>query len=158
MPGSSAGMTSCRVMEPEIVQLNVQRPGTAKISLQAKLIDLSAHMCRLTIAWPVGGTERHFDADDFYECLRAFRRVIEPEGFRVLCQGSRPNVRPSGMASQMGGAGKSYAHTLGQPASMKDLVGTFDPVEDIASVGTVEEQDEFMRRHWEAFKRRTSSH
>ena len=28
----------------------------------------------------------------------------------------------------------------------KDLVGTFDPVEDIASVATVEEQDEFMRR------------
>jgi len=40
---------------------------------------------------------------------------------------------------------------------MDDLVGTFDPVDDIASVGTVEEQDDFMRRHWEAFKERTSS-
>ena len=48
----------------------------------------------------------------------------------------------------------SYAHTLGQPALTKDLVGTFDPVEDIASVGTVQEQDEFMRRHWEEFWKR----
>jgi len=143
-------------MEPEIIQLNVQRPGTEKISLQAKLIGLSEHVCRLVIAWPVGGEERHFDADDLYQCLRAFRRVIEPEGFRVLCQGARPNVHPSGMSSQAG-AWKSYAHTLGQPAFTKDLVGTFDPVEDIAAVGTVEEQDEFMRRHWEAFKKRSSS-
>jgi len=46
----------------------------------------------------------------------------------------------------MSGAWKSYVHTLGQPGSISDLVGTFDPVEDIASVGTVDEQDEFMRR------------
>jgi hypothetical protein len=117
------------------------------ISLQAKLIGLDEHVCRLAIAWPVGGEERYFDAPDFYECLRAFRRVVEPEGFRVLCQGSRPNVWPSGMARQMGRALKSYVHTLGQPAFTKDLVRTFDPVKDIASVGTVEEQDEFMGRH-----------
>jgi hypothetical protein len=57
----------------------------------------------------------------------------------------------------MGGAWKSYVHTLGQPGSMKDLVGTFDPVEDIASVGTVQEQDDFMRRHWEEFEKRRRS-
>jgi hypothetical protein len=91
------------------------------------------------------------------ECLRAFRRVIEPDGFRVLCQGARPNVCPSMMARQMDGAWKSYVHTLGQPGSMNDLVGTFDPVEDIASVGTVQEQDEFMRRHREEFKKRARS-
>ena len=141
----------------EVVQLIIQRPGMEKISFEAKLFDLRNGMCRLTIAWPVGGVERDFDADDFYECLRAFRRVIEPEGFRVLCQGARPNVRPSGMSSQMGGAWKSYIHTLGEPAMMKDLVETFAPVEDIESVGTVEEQDEFIRLHWEAFKKRTYS-
>jgi len=142
-------------MEPEIteiIQLNVQRAGMEKISLQAKLVG----SCRLMVAWPVGSEERHFDADDLYECLRAFRRVIEPDGFRVLCQGARPNVCPSGMTRQMGGALKSYAHTLGQPALTKDLVETFDPVEDIRSVSTVEEQDDFMRCHWEEFKRRRS--
>ena len=143
-------------MEPEIIRLDVQRTGMEKISLQAKLSDLSQDVCRLVIAWPVGGEERRFDASDFYECLRAFRRVIEPEGFRVLCQGARPNVCPSGM-SRDAGAWKSYVHTHGQPALMKDLVGTFDPVDDIASVGTVAEQDEFMRRHWEEFKKRSSS-
>jgi hypothetical protein len=36
-------------MEPEIIQLNVQRLGTEKISLQAKLIGLSEHVCRLVV-------------------------------------------------------------------------------------------------------------
>jgi len=141
-------------MEPEIIRLNVQRAGMEKISLRAELTAGVSDACRLAIAWPVGSKERHFDAPDFYECLRAFRRVIEPDGFRVLCQGARPNVCPSGMASDMGGAVKSYVLTLGQPAFTKDLVGTFDPVEDIASVGTVEEQEEFMRRHWQEFEKR----
>ena len=144
-------------MEPEIIQLSVQRAGMAKISVRAELISLSEHACRLVIAWPGVSGERHFDAPDFYECLRAFRRVIEPDGFRVLCEGARPNVCPSGMTRQMGGAWKSYVHTLGQPGSMKDLVGTFDPVEGIASVGTVQEQDDFMRRHWEEFEKRRRS-
>ena len=143
-------------MEPEIIQLSVQRTGMEKITLQAKLLDLSPDIFRLVIAWPVGGEDRRFDAHDFYECLRAFRRVIEPEGFRVLCQGARPNVRPSGMSSQAG-AWKSYVLTLGQPASMKDLVGTFDPVDDFALVGTVAEQDEFITRHRAEFEKRTSS-
>lgn len=143
-------------MASEIIRLNVKRAGMEQITLRAELIDVSERVCRLVIAWPVGSEERHFDAYDFYECLRAFRRVIEPDGFRVLCQGARPNVRPSGMSSDAG-AWKSYAHTLGQPALTKDLVGTFDPVDDIESVGTVEEQDEFMRRHWEEFSKRSSS-
>jgi hypothetical protein len=105
------------------------------------------------VAWPVGSEERNFDALDFYECLRAFRRVIEPDGFRVLCQAARPNVQPSGMSSQAG-AWTSYVLTLGQSALTKDLFGTFDPVEDIASVGTVEEQDEFIMRHWAELKKR----
>jgi len=49
--------------------------------------------------------------------------------------------------SSQAGAWTSYVLTLGQPALTKDLVGTFDPVEDIASVGTVDEQGEFVRRH-----------
>jgi hypothetical protein len=144
-------------MESEIIQLIIQRVGMQKISLRAELTGGIDDACRLVIAWPVGSEERHFDAADFYECLRAFRRVIELDGFRVLCQGARPNVCPSPMASDMGGAVKSYVLTLGKPAFTKDLVGTFDPVEDITSVGTVEEQDEFMRPHWVEFERRFKS-
>jgi hypothetical protein len=59
--------------------------------------------------------------------------------------------------SSQAGAWTSYVLTLGQPALTKDLVGTCDPVEDIASVGTVEEQDEFMRRHWAEFIKKRSS-
>jgi len=97
-------------MEPEIIRLNVQRAGMEKISLRAELTTGLSDACRLVIAWPVGGEERHFDASDFYECLRAFRRVIEPDGFRVLCQGARPNVCRSPVAREMGRAWKSYAY------------------------------------------------
>lgn len=139
--------------EQQSFQLNVQRAGIEKISLEVKLTDMSQDVCRLTVAWPLGGEERHFDAVDLYESLRAFRRQIEPEGFRVLCQGARPNVCPSGMSSDAGGW-LSYAHTLGQPALRKDLVKTFDPVDEIALVGTVAEQDDFMKRHWGEFEKR----
>jgi hypothetical protein len=45
-------------MEPEIIELNVQRAGMEKIGLRAELIDLSQDVCRLVIAWPVGSEER----------------------------------------------------------------------------------------------------
>ncbi|KRQ95738.1 hypothetical protein CQ12_03950 [Bradyrhizobium jicamae] len=144
-------------MDPEIILLNVQRSGGEKISVCLKLTELDRDICRLAVAWPVGGPERTFDAPDFYECLRAFRRVVEPEGFRVLCQGARPNVCPSGMSSAAG-AWKCWAHKFGEPAASRDqLVETFDPVEDINGVGTVAEQDEWIARHWEEFKVRTSA-
>jgi hypothetical protein len=113
-------------MESEIIQLNVQRAGMEKISLRAELIGTS-DAYRLVIAWPVGSEERRFDGFDYYECLPRLSRCyhIEPEGFGVLRQGARQNVYPSEMASQMGGAVKSYVRALGQPAFTKDLVGTF---------------------------------
>lgn len=143
-------------MDPEVILLNVQHPGREKMGVWLKLTELDQVVCRIAVVWPVGGQERDFDATDFYECLRAFRRVIEPEGFRVLCQGARPNVRPSPMARDAG-AWKSYAHEFGEPGSTRQLVGTFDPIEDIGAVGTVAEQDEWMSRHWEEFKARASS-
>jgi hypothetical protein len=84
-------------MEPEIIQLSVQRAGMEKISFRAAFTAGLSDACRFVIAWPVGSEECHFDGSDYYECLRAFRRLIEPDGFRVLCQGARPNVYPSPM-------------------------------------------------------------
>src|SRR5260221_12522285 len=99
--------------EPEtILLLHVQRHGADKVGLEAKLIGFYPDTCRLEVAWPVGGQEGNFDSWNFHECLREFRRVIEPAGFLVLCQGSRPNVRPSGMSAQAGGL-LSYAHNFG---------------------------------------------
>lgn len=140
-------------IETEIIQLDVQRPGTSRIGLEAKLIDLSDGTCRLAIGWPVGGEEINFDSWNFYDCLRKFRRVIEPEGYRVLCQGARPNAGQSGMTADSGGL-LSYALDFGQPGLEKDLVRRFDPVDDIALVGTVAEQDEWIARHREAFGKR----
>jgi Transposase C of IS166 homeodomain len=56
-------------------------------------------------------------------------------------------VFTSVMSPQVG-VYKSDMHTLFQPGSIGDLIGTFDPVDDPISVGTGEEQDELMRRQF----------
>jgi len=43
---------------------------------------------------------------------------------------------PLRMARQWVVLGKAWCVILGQTASMNDLVGTFDPLEDITSLGT----------------------
>lgn len=149
----SSGQTERTTMDPEIILLCVQRPGEDKLDVEIALTELDPRICRLAAVWPIGGEERNFDAMDFYECLRAFRRVVELEGFRVLCQGARPNVCPSGMARD-GGAWKSYAYRFGEPGTRDQLVDTFDPVEDIDAVGTVAEQEDWLSRHWAEFRAR----
>lgn len=143
-------------MDEDIVELRVVRPETGfDARLWATLTHTEAHACRLIAAWPIGSGERTFEAGDFYECLRSFRRVVEPEGYRVLCQGARPNVHLSPMGRDAGGL-KAYALAAGEPGRQEDLVSIFDSVDDIASVGTVEDQDAFLHRHSELFRARAA--
>ncbi|WP_342241956.1 hypothetical protein [Inquilinus sp. OTU3971] len=136
-------------MDEVIVELRVVQPETAvDIRLRARLAHPAAQVCCLIVVWPAGSSERIFEASDFYEGLRCFRRVVEAEGYRVLCQGARPNVHPSPMGRDAGGL-KAYALAAGEPGCQEDLVSIFDSVDDIASVGTVEHQDAFLDRHRE---------
>jgi hypothetical protein len=116
-------------------------------AIDVTLSYLGPYACRLDAAWPDDKSEAVFQASDFYACLAAFRRTIEPEGYRV----ARPNVFPSAMARQAGGW-KAYAVSMGEYPDMCDLVNIFDPVSTIEMVGTVEEQDEFRRRHNEIIR------
>lgn len=108
--------------------------------------------CQLSVGWPLENRRQFVDAD-FYECLRAFRRVLDVEGYRVLCEGARPNVFPSPMARGGGGL-KAYALTHGQQSFTKDLVNIFDPIDDPAIVGSVEQQDAFVESHFAALRSR----
>lgn len=143
-------------MDEEIVELRIVRPETGfDLLLQATLAHSDTYACRLIVAWPAGSPERTFEAGDFFESLRSFRRVVEAEGYRVLCQGARPNVHPSPMGRDGGGL-KAYALVAGEPGRREELVSIFDPVNDIAPIGTVEEQDAFQRTHRELFQARAA--
>ncbi|MEM7225435.1 MAG: hypothetical protein AAF495_20835 [Pseudomonadota bacterium] len=86
-----------------------------------------------------------FEANDVFECLIKLRRLIEPMGWRVLCNGARKDAYPSGMARDMGGGFGLYVLVLGRHALTKHLISTFDPCA-AHQVGTIEEQKAFFRR------------
>jgi hypothetical protein len=137
----------------QAIDLKLIEVGTDSLTTAPITLSISGRAHRLAVRWPPNGDERIFEEADFWESLRSFRRVVEAEGYRVLCQGSRPNVFPSAMARQAGGR-KAYAVTLGEQSGLEDLVGTFDPMDDITLIGTIEDQDAFKQRHFEIFRTR----
>lgn len=84
------------------------------------------------------------EAGDLFEALARLRRKLEPLGYRLLLNGARRNAWASGMARDMGGGRRAYLLTMGRPSRMEDLVDIFEPAPE-AEVGTVEEQETFMR-------------
>jgi hypothetical protein len=107
---------------------------------------------RLTIAlgppWrlrlEVGGMEYTAEGSDLFECLTVVRRSLERQGMRICCLGSRPDVFPSGMSSQMSGGRKAYRHHPGRRPTRADLVDVFDPA-SCEDVVTVDEQERTVR-------------
>jgi hypothetical protein len=86
-----------------------------------------------------------FEDTDLFNCLISLRRWLEPQGWRILCNGARANAWPSGMARSMGGGGMVYL--FGSEERRRhgpNLVRTFDeaPAELVV---TVEEQLAYPR-------------
>lgn len=63
-----------------------------------------------------------FNDSNLFAALSAFRRVLEQQGYLVLCNGARRDAYPSRMALQMGGGLKVYLLKAGEPARREDLV------------------------------------
>lgn len=55
-----------------------------------------------------------FTDDNLFAALSAYRRVLEQEGYFLLCNGARKNAYPSRMALQMGGGRKIYLLSSGK--------------------------------------------
>ncbi|MEQ1510446.1 MAG: hypothetical protein ABL909_08625 [Sphingopyxis sp.] len=72
---------------------------------------------------------------DAFHALELFRREIEPEGWRTLCNGARRKAYPSGMCRDMGRGFMLYPIPSNGPPNLR----TFEPA-PIEEVGTVEEQ------------------
>jgi hypothetical protein len=101
------------------------------------LLDKSSRPCRLTLQ--SGSESLSVEAPDFFEALCLIRVQLEPGGLRPVCYGSSTNVWPSGMARDMGRGLKAYRTRIGERASLRDLVRTFDTGPDVEPV-SVEEQ------------------
>jgi len=74
--------------------------------------------------------------DDFpFLALIKIRMELEKLGVKILCNGSRIDVYPSGMGMM---SLKAYELKLGEQA--KKLLNIFEPTEEIDKIATIEDQ------------------
>ncbi len=83
-----------------------------------------------------------FTNRDVFECLTNLRQELVKYNCRVLCNGARIDVYPSGMCRDMGSGLVAYIFKNGESVSEKDLVSIFDYA-DPELIASVEEQYNF---------------
>ncbi|MHB2138103.1 hypothetical protein ACX64L_09085 [Pseudomonas monsensis] len=88
------------------------------------------------------GLTRRYTSYDLYGCFGALRAEF-PE-IQFLCKGSKLNVYPSSMSSQMSCGLVAYEMQQGKPAEDEDIVRIFD-YEDRDLTNDIEEQKDFYR-------------
>lgn len=69
------------------------------------------------------------DCSDLFEGMIAIRKVLERQGWMVLCNAARFNAMPSAMSREMGGAKMLYLHSPEVRPTRQDSVFIFSPVE-----------------------------
>ncbi|WLG46751.1 hypothetical protein [Pseudomonas sp. FP1740] len=89
------------------------------------------------------GFRKTYTDHDLYLCLAQIRRDF-PE-IKFLCKGSKLNVFPSRMCSQMGNGAIAYEMILGKAATRDHIVHIFD-FEDQNIVNDISEQIEFYHQ------------
>lgn len=94
------------------------------------------------------GTTRSYTADDLFICFGMLR--AEFPNIKFLCKGSKINVYPSRMSSQMSGGVVAYEMVMGRPAEAEDLVKIFD-FEDTDITNNIEEQRKFYDQWVDSF-------
>lgn len=70
------------------------------------------------------GFKKTYTGNDFYGCFGALRADF-PD-FKFLCKGSKLNVHPSSMSSQMSRGLVAYELHTGKPAEEQNIVRIFD--------------------------------
>lgn len=88
------------------------------------------------------GLTRRYTSYDLYGCFGALR--AEFPKIQFLCKGSKLNVHPSSMSSQMSCGLVAYELKQGKPADEEDIVRIFD-YEDRDLTNNIEEQKIFYR-------------
>ena len=86
--------------------------------------------------------EKEYVEGDLFWCLIAFRREIEPLGWRVLCNGARRNTWPSGMLGDMSAGTKTFLLVEPRRRGLPEIVEVFDEAPE-SEVVTVQEQEAY---------------
>ncbi len=94
----------------------------------------------------LGSETQEFEGTDLFEALLQLRANLEQRGIRVLCNGARVDIYPSGMSRSMSAGRKAYLVRMGMRAELNDLVDIFDYA-DASLMGTVAQQADF-RKKW----------
>jgi hypothetical protein len=114
---------------------------------------------RASLRWSWSGTSAVVELDssafgtvgasghDLSAALAGVRAIVEPDGARILCNGSRRDATVSGMLSQSTGAARVYLLDGVPRGQRPPTAGIFDPAEP-AMVGTLSEQNEFRRSYF----------
>jgi hypothetical protein len=92
-----------------------------------------------------GGVESTATGDNVFGALRAMRADVSSRGIIICCNGSRVDVRPSGLSASHG-AWMVYVLRMWRPPTVRDLVPTFGYA-PAGRIGSVEEQDAYWARH-----------
>jgi len=92
-----------------------------------------------------------FEQPDLYECTLRLRERIEPLGWLLRCNCSCLNAFVSGMARDMSGAQRIELFPFDRDlAATPRIVELFDPA-PVHQIGTIEEQEAWLREFWAAF-------
>jgi hypothetical protein len=95
------------------------------------------------------GFNKIYSGSDFYKCFGRVR--ADNPHIQFLCKGSKVNVHPSSMSSQMSLGLKAYELTLGKKSSLDDVIYIFDYDENNLTNDPNEQRD-FYRRWFESEK------
>lgn len=96
----------------------------------------------LTVKIP-GESKKTYTGVDYYLCLGKVRQDFP--NVKFLCKGSKVNVYPSRMCSQMASGLVAYEVTWGKAADKKNIVQIFD-YEDKDLVSDIKTQLEYHKR------------
>lgn len=86
--------------------------------------------------------------------LRKLRQLLETQNILLATDGCRKDVHASGMQIDMR-TSSAYIHTMGEPSSFSNVVGIFEPTNEIDKICTIAEQEEFNRNWMQSLKNRT---
>ncbi|WP_130904168.1 hypothetical protein [Pseudomonas sp. Sample_22] len=89
------------------------------------------------------GLKKTYTGLNFYKCFGQLREDNAHIDF--LCKGSKINVHPSSMSSQMTQGLKAYELALGKAASLKDVVYIFDYDDENLTNNPSEQREFYMR-------------
>lgn len=93
----------------------------------------------------IDSTTYKFQGMDIYECFQYYKGILERNNCIIMCNGSRVDVRPSGMLRDMSNGFKVYHLVIGQEPSI--ILDLFEFTDE--NLGFREEQEKYFKK-WKA--------